>query len=950
LGSLQEANARLSNEVTELRIQTSELRKNVSSLSSQLSETLTEKQDLSRKFWDITEDCKELRGTLEKERVERESEEKERALLQDKINELGTELDAEHEKYKILLSEAKAQMQLDLQKLYEEKDAEMIAKVNDMQERIGGMEEALDLTRGELCTAEAERDSLIDRAQSLSTRLNKTSDIVSESQARIDQLESLNMTTSEMLRKKDEAFQRQMGEIVNLRTDLSSCRQQCDDSSKIAAAAKEEHVKVVQASQDEIHRLRADLSSFSSSKNLSDELIIELKKDIDTAKYENELEIQKLDRKCSDVEMLLEGSKERSASLQEELEKYVKKLEGERKERISLERNLSSVSKSLIQREESLRSVTGSLEEERNKLKSLAVRCSTLEGEKSDLVTTELALSTKLQQITEERDMWVADLQASQQLLVKVEQEYKDELSRCESVRCEVLKDHEKALSKQKKEIEESHSDEIKVLMRDNFNFLEKLKSDNRQLQNELSASKGEVSRMEEEAINAALQLRNQIDSTDKIRKELDDLEKRRLDELSSQQTKIDDMNEKLARAGSEVRRVLTKLEAANSELTKSAVQSNTLLNEKDRLESRLDDCEHETKRMAKEIATATKYASDLREENIRLAESLRSAKRAYSDLMQRLTTEARACDEKLRKELERLHESQAKLEQSSNLLVRKDANYAELKTKCKAAVDFISSELSHVSSKFEEERCRAQKEQIKLRSRIEELENLTQTVNSQHVSDKVELQREIEEKNQVIRKLQQDNDSMRLQLNRNKIDSEQLIGEVRDLRNHANDVEYRLELCQKRVLLVEDMNEEISNGDSSSQNASSFAEKNVSAIHVAAKLENDIMNDVMSDSAGTASAVADNDDVDREFAKWPCNSGNEEGVLCENPGHICLPSVPCTKDIDDVGCIMNKAAAFLNRKQRQLGVSLRTAETEICERKENVNINEVTLPKLNSM
>ena len=948
LGSLKETNAKLYDEAAELRLQTSELRKNVSSLSSQLSETLTDKQDLSRKFWDVTEDCKELREKLENDQVTRVNEEKERASLNDKISDLETALDARNEQHKIQLCEAKAQMQLDIQALCEKKESEMNVKFNDMQERIGGMEDALDLTRGELCSVEAERGALFDRTQTLTARLNEMSGIVSESQARIDQLESVNMTTSEMLKKKDEAFQRQLGEIDKLRIELTSCRQQRDKGNAMATAAKEEHIQAVQACQDEIYKLRTDISSLSSSKNLSDELIIELKKEIDIIKHGHEIDAQKMKRKFSDVEVRLEGSKKRNAGLREELEKYVQKLEDERKQRNLAETNLLTESKNLAEREKLLQGSLGSLDEGQKKLKAISSRCSTLEVEKSDLLTEEKVLTAKLHQLAEERDMWVADLHASQAVLAKVEQEHKDELSRGDCLRSDMLKDKQESFEKEKMDIEMACIEKIRVLKVGNLKVVEEINCENEKLQNELSASEGEVNRLQEEVESVTFELRSQIESQDASRKARTDLEKRHLEELSSQQAKIDDMSDKLARAGCEVHRVLTKLETTNVELSDSTSQFNTILNEKDRLEAIVNEYEHKTDLMRKEIETATKYASDLREENIRLAESMRSAKRAYSELMKRLTTEAKVFDESINKEREELNESQLKLEQHCASLARKDANFAKLKSKSKAAVDHISSELSHVSFKFEEERDQARKEKVKLRSRIYELDVAAQTANSRHVSDMDKLNGEIEGRNHVIAKLRQDNQNISSQLGQNKIGLKRLSDELMDLRDHTNDVEYRLELCQKRALLLEEMNEEMSHEDCSDHDETPITRKSLPVVDSLAKVENDSTG--VPDIASTVFVGSDKFDDDHEVAKWPCTSRTREEDDCnDQSGDIRFPSVVCTNDIDDVGSIMNKTVEFLKRKQRQLGVEVRNTECDVGERKENVNINEITLPKIKS-
>lgn len=154
---LQTQNQHLTQQLTnlqqKLQRQTTEATKNNNSLNAQILAAQDEKNNISKKYFNLTEDYKELKQELSHVLQEREEAQTQQNVWMDKIQHIH---EAAAQKEKILLSELEHQKQLcqTARVEYETKETHLR---EEYMERLGGMEEALEQAQGELDVAAKEK-------------------------------------------------------------------------------------------------------------------------------------------------------------------------------------------------------------------------------------------------------------------------------------------------------------------------------------------------------------------------------------------------------------------------------------------------------------------------------------------------------------------------------------------------------------------------------------------------------------------------------------------------------------------------------------------------------------------------------------------------------------------------------------------------------------------------
>lgn len=226
--SLQETNLRLNRELDEARAaakkRSSELRKGTASLTSQLEAAQQEKNELSRRFWNLTEDCKEISNDLERLTRERNEavEKHDKVLLKNKQE----KTDAARKEESILRELDRAQSRLDDQ-AREAADQKEIGK-----QRIDGMKEAIDVMRGELVAAEDKRDSLKADVRCLHEHLETEQNMCKMLHAEKEHLQKTIKELDSTYSKQRDAIAKFEEAADRLASDLGN-----------ALASKEEHEK-----------------------------------------------------------------------------------------------------------------------------------------------------------------------------------------------------------------------------------------------------------------------------------------------------------------------------------------------------------------------------------------------------------------------------------------------------------------------------------------------------------------------------------------------------------------------------------------------------------------------------------------------------------------------------------------------------------------------------------
>ena len=185
--ALQQANEELNNELNSVRNfvdeERSELRKSVASLNAQLEQTINDKNEVSRHFWNLTEDTKSLKEDLENSKSavqELTSKSTESETQNNAFREMS---EAREKSLMAELEQVRSTIDQAVLQASKQKEIEMRNEFKDMLERMGGMQEQAEMTRDELSNLESERNQLIQQLnKQKSTTENVTQQLRDERQ------------------------------------------------------------------------------------------------------------------------------------------------------------------------------------------------------------------------------------------------------------------------------------------------------------------------------------------------------------------------------------------------------------------------------------------------------------------------------------------------------------------------------------------------------------------------------------------------------------------------------------------------------------------------------------------------------------------------------------------------------------------------------------------------
>ena len=147
---------------TELKHVTASSTKSGKSLNAQIKAAQDEKNEISRKFFNLTEDHKELQQELTIARKERDEERKKQNLFIQKIQHIKKSADQKETILTLELNDLKKSHNELIQE-YEQKEKEYRA---EFIERIGGMEEALEDARSEIEAMQQKKEILMTQMNS----------------------------------------------------------------------------------------------------------------------------------------------------------------------------------------------------------------------------------------------------------------------------------------------------------------------------------------------------------------------------------------------------------------------------------------------------------------------------------------------------------------------------------------------------------------------------------------------------------------------------------------------------------------------------------------------------------------------------------------------------------------------------------------------------------------
>jgi len=392
--ALQETNEKLSKDLDDARAalkkQSSELRKSSASLTSQLDATKQEKDDISRRFWNLNEDNKELNG--ENERLKQERDDVKKKYDEIRIKHKKERTNSVEKEKTILLELGRVQSKLG------DTVRQSSQQKEKYEEKLGGLEEAIDMLQGEVTSAEEERKGLVQKVGNLNTRLEEENDMNVQLKAEVESI------VAEIKEKKCA--------INELNFSLEKCRYSFESQLKEERIERERQ-------QDKYDNLEKTLDVTNQSREKEHEHNAKIIHELTTKNDESQRHIEALEDEMKSItsahSQVSSQAQQQEAGMQTELlqlknicdelksklELRLLELSSEQKKVNELSQEISNMKSDAViqsdERERALSSIEQEKESLTNKLESYVARCHMLEQEKIDLLAESKQLQTAIQ-------------------------------------------------------------------------------------------------------------------------------------------------------------------------------------------------------------------------------------------------------------------------------------------------------------------------------------------------------------------------------------------------------------------------------------------------------------------------------------------------------------------------------------------------------------------------
>ena len=403
-----------------------QLRKSVSSLQSQLEESTKKESETSKHFWNLTEDTKQLKGEMETAKRERDTLKEKYSELEVQHRSIAEMSSAKEQTLIAELEQVRSTIDQAIIQASNQKEIQMREEFKEMLERMGGLQEAVEMHKDEIQSVEEDRNVYIHKLNKQKDETERVNDMLRQERKKSDQaaleiatlsqnlnsLNSTNKNANSAIEKSQEEITGLQEEVGKLRAELQIAKNQREEDSQLVAVAMSERDGIMNRYRSDAEQHRMTVESLRKSEQNAAQQVQQLVSQLENMKGQQEIMQNQIQQGSAATNAELENYKNVCDQLQKELEVRLEQLsqETERadenaREASAIRNEVKSKAEEMQEREKSwARSYTKEKERLQSQFATIQLRCSNLEQEKGDLLKEGESMQAELKEYRKEKE------------------------------------------------------------------------------------------------------------------------------------------------------------------------------------------------------------------------------------------------------------------------------------------------------------------------------------------------------------------------------------------------------------------------------------------------------------------------------------------------------------------------------------------------------------------
>jgi len=722
-----------------------QLRKSVSSLQSQLEESVKKESETSKHFWNLTEDTKELKDEMESAKRDR-----------DKLKEKYNELEVQHRSVADMSSAKEQTLVAELEQVRStidqaiiqasnQKEIQMREEFKEMLERMGGLQEAVEMQKDEITKVEGDRNEFIHKLNKQKDETDRVNDVLRQERKKSDQaaleiatlsqnlnsVSSTNKNANVAIERSQEEITGLQEEVGKLRAELQIAKNQREEDSQLVAVAMSERDGIMNRYRSDAEQHRMTVESLRKSEQNAAHQVQHLVSQLENLKNEKgDLQKQIQDGSHA-INNELQNYKSVCEQLQKELEVRLEQLAQETEradenatEASAIRNDVKAKAEEMQEREKSwARSYTKEKERLQSQFATIQLRCSNLEQEKGDLLKDGEVMQSELKEFKRDKEDALDKVRELEKDLGEKERE----VAKTKGEKIELLEEL-KAINRREEETQASTA-------RREQELLQELDDVKHQLKNTKKLSAGQVMEFQSQTEALMKQMmkkegelagtRTNLDERSALFDELEvqnaelkgrieEIQASFLNEISEKKRDIERFKGSALMAAQEARKKGEELDAAKIELARVGGDSRSMRDGKREAESRAREAERQLRHLEEDLAKANDDCNRYRGKSVemedelgRLQLTLRETQILNVDLKDKGSKD----QEVIKMELEKLNDivrsQEEALEGSRRLVAENQTKYGQLTATSNATINGLMAELKATEEALVRERER---------------------------------------------------------------------------------------------------------------------------------------------------------------------------------------------------------------------------------------------------
>ena len=808
-----------------------ELRKSVSSLNAQLEQTINDKNEVSRHFWNLTEDTKSLKEELESSKEAVQSLTAKQVESEQQSNALR-EMSAAREKSLVAeLEQVRSTIDQAVLQASKQKEIEMRNEFKDMLERMGGMQEQAEMTKDELSNLESERNQLIQQLnKQKSTTENVTQQLRDERQKsdgaaleiatlqqNIEGLRKANENSKRTIEDAQDEQSKQLEEVGKLKADLQIAKKQREEDAQMVAVAMSERDGIMNRYKSDVEQNRQTVESLRKSEQNAGRQVQELAAIVENLKNENRQLNLAVQNGQSDKDVEIQNYKNVLDQLQKELETRLEQLTGETERADANAREASAIRNEVKQKAEELqerekswsRSYTKEKERLQSEYATLKMQNSNLEQEKSELLSETQHMTHEMKELRKEMEESLDKNREQEKLISDQERQ----VQKVKQEKIELLEEL-KQVNRREEETQINNAKREENLMSEMDDCKAQLKSTKKQaagqvmeFQSQTESLMKQIMKLQGELAGTQSQLSEKQRSLDEfevgngeLKSRMEEVQAGYMNELNGARREIERFKGSALLAAQEARKLQEELDSTKIELARVGGDTRTLRDGKREAEGRARDAERQLRHLEEDLAKASDDCARYRGKSVELEDevgklqlTLREVQILNVDLKEKGNKEAATLKIELEKLNDIVRSQEESLEGSRRLVNEHQTKYTQLQSTSNATINGLMAELKATEEALVRERERMSHDTEVLRAQVVDTERDMDSNISKYKTTITALREESDRYRRAAYTLEAENNKQKVQLEGKKRELDRLAAEMEVAKDANRDSERRL-------------------------------------------------------------------------------------------------------------------------------------------------------------